>query len=71
VTDDLCKHELMLGTCVDCRPRPPAGATIARPRPVTFEARYPGRCAACTERFDVGDDMMRDDGELIHPECFE
>jgi hypothetical protein len=35
-----------------------------------FEARYPGRCPACTERFDTGDLITYDaDDELLHAVC--
>jgi hypothetical protein len=68
---DTCRHELLLGTCVDCRPRPSSTAGDRYARPQTFEARYAGRCNACDERFEAGDDVMRLAGELIHPECFD
>jgi hypothetical protein len=64
-------HELE--GCDWCKPKPrPAEAPPFRAptaRPVTFEARYPGRCAACGETFDAGADVQREDGELVHAEC--
>lgn len=38
-----------------------------------FKARYPGRCAACTESIDVGDALTYDaeDNVAIHAECTE
>ena len=34
-----------------------------------FEARYPGRCPACGERIDVGDDLVMEDEQAVHFEC--
>ena len=35
----------------------------------TFEAKYPGRCAACDERITPGDTVTYDDDELVHAAC--
>jgi hypothetical protein len=36
---------------------------------MTFQARYPGRCAACDERIHEGDDVDYDDDQLVHATC--
>lgn len=37
-----------------------------------FEARYPGQCAACEERFEPGTEVAYvATGELVHVECPE
>jgi hypothetical protein len=35
----------------------------------TFAARYPGTCAACSERIAVDDDVRYVDDELLHDDC--
>lgn len=36
----------------------------------TFTARYPGRCAACPDRIDEGDEItLGERGEPMHAEC--
>ncbi|NYD39932.1 hypothetical protein [Nocardioides panaciterrulae] len=37
--------------------------------PRKFEARYPGRCPACHEPIDVGDDPVMEDHRAVHFEC--
>lgn len=34
-----------------------------------FEAAYPGRCAACDDEINEGDEVTYDDNELVHVEC--
>lgn len=34
-----------------------------------FEARYPGRCPACHEPIDIGDDLIIEDDQAVHFEC--
>lgn len=34
-----------------------------------FEARYPGRCLACNEPIDIGDDLTYDYDQVVHYEC--
>lgn len=36
---------------------------------MSFEARYYGRCAACGERIEPGDEVVYDMSEVIHVEC--
>lgn len=37
---------------------------------MSFEARYRGKCAACGDRIEEGDEVTYDDDdELIHDEC--
>lgn len=36
----------------------------------TFTARYPGRCAACSERIAEGDEItLGERGEPMHADC--
>lgn len=36
----------------------------------TFLARYPGRCASCSERIEPGDNVTyTTDDELVHADC--
>ncbi len=38
--------------------------------PRKFEARYPGRCPACREQIEVGDDLVfNDDDVVVHFGC--
>ena len=34
-----------------------------------FAARYPGRCRACDESIEVGDDLVMDDNQAVHFDC--
>lgn len=34
-----------------------------------FEARYPGRCVACEERIEVGEDLVMEDEQAVHFGC--
>jgi hypothetical protein len=43
----------------------------ARKTSRTFTAKYVGTCATCSDGFDVGDEVVFDDDELIHVECIE
>ena len=36
---------------------------------MTFEARYPARCALCPDRIEPGDQVTYADDELVHAEC--
>ena len=36
---------------------------------MTFQAKYPGRCAACDERIHEGDFVKYEDDELVHTRC--
>jgi hypothetical protein len=37
----------------------------------SFEARYEGRCAACGDRIEIGDDAAYDDDEVVHAYCVD
>lgn len=34
-----------------------------------FEARYPGRCPACEDAIEVGDDLAYDEDVVVHFVC--
>jgi hypothetical protein len=34
-----------------------------------FAARYPGRCMACHDAIEVGDDLVMQDGLAVHFDC--
>lgn len=36
---------------------------------MSFEARYPGRCAVCDERIHKGDLVKYEDDGLVHASC--
>lgn len=36
---------------------------------MTFEAKYAGRCDACSNKIHVGDDVVYVDDELVHADC--
>jgi len=36
---------------------------------VTFPARYPGRCGACSERIHEGDPIKMVDDVAVHDDC--
>lgn len=36
---------------------------------MSFNARYPGRCASCEERIHEGDLVKYEDDELVHTQC--
>lgn len=35
----------------------------------TFQARYRGRCLACDDQIEPGDDVCYDEDDLVHAEC--
>lgn len=37
--------------------------------PRKFSARYEGRCPACPQLIEVGDDLIDDDGLVVHFDC--
>lgn len=36
---------------------------------MSFAAKYPGRCAACDERINEGDQITYSDDEAVHANC--
>ena len=36
---------------------------------VSFRAKYSGRCGACDDRINPGDDVRYDDDQLVHDVC--
>jgi ribosomal protein L24E len=34
-----------------------------------FAARYPGKCAYCSEPIEPGDEVVYDEDELVHHAC--
>lgn len=73
--DDECPHGLgMRAACVICngrvqRERDAAEAAV-RTVLYRFNARYPGRCAACVRSIGVGDPVaMRGDHRTVHEAC--
>ena len=72
---DRCKHLMLRGDCVDCRPPKPRAPRQAKPARSSvpdggFEARYGGRCAAgCGSRIEPGEWIVRDGGGYSHATC--
>lgn len=55
--DDLCKHDMVVGTCSLCNHpganrRPPVGEITAR-----IEARFSSQCPGCGARIQEGDSI--------------
>lgn len=36
---------------------------------MSFEAKYPGRCAECDDRIEPGEQVTYSDDELVHVAC--
>lgn len=36
---------------------------------MTFQAKYPGKCAACGERINEGQHVRYEDDFLVHDDC--
>lgn len=63
MAEERCRHEMLPGTCVDCRPRPPRSTGLAHASGPTIAAQYPGTCAHCGDAVEPGDSITRSDDE--------
>jgi hypothetical protein len=73
--DERCIHDLVVGQCAHCRPRPipdPFEEPASRRYGPWFAAAYGGTCAECGDRFDAGEAIRAiGDGEYIGECCGE
>jgi hypothetical protein len=63
------KFDLPKEQCAHCRP---ASAPVRRPptKGNVFAAKYYGPCAAeCGEKIEPGDQVLYEDGDLVHEHC--
>lgn len=75
MSDRCSVTELLVEQCAHCRPPAPAADPFDEPTPKlgsSFEARYPGQCSDCGDRFDAGDEIRSDlSGGYICADCAE
>lgn len=63
---DECEHGSDPETCNVCRPVKKVAPTVE----YQFEAKYPGNCGVCYERFDEGEPLYRlTNGDIACDTC--
>jgi hypothetical protein len=74
MTEERCKHELLIGQCDLCKPRAAADPFTAPAEwgySAPFSAQYAGQCAECGWLFDPGDSIRSCSGGYVCAECGE
>jgi hypothetical protein len=66
VDEELCKHEMVIGTCSICKPQPKEVW-----KPPLIQATFESVCSVCEQDIGVGQWIMpqREGGPWIHREC--
>lgn len=69
MTDERCKHELIVGQCADCRPQVNSN-TATTVKIFSIPAKFNGQCAYCLSPIKINEPISRDpDLSWSHTDC--